>query len=146
MTANPSPIRLDPIDDQLEREALGHAMTGTPLPPWLTDAHFAAGWNARVFRAIRELEPDCTLPRVAAWIRDEPGATQTNAKVQDLALMVTEAGFAHRLGWSWPDFERLRELELQRRLLRTCAEVDAMVRAGKWDSEMAKGKLVEVFF
>ncbi len=146
MSPNPRPIRIDPVDDATEREALGHAMTGTPLPPWLTEAHFAAGWNARVFRAIRELEPDCSLPRVAAWIRDEPGAVQTNAKVQDLALMVTETGFAARQGWAGPDYDRLKELELQRRLLKVITECDAMVRAGRWDSEMAKGKLIEVFF
>jgi hypothetical protein len=148
-------VSIPPFNDELERQVLGQAMLLRPLPSWLAPEHFVAGWNATVLRTIRELEPDCSLPRVAARIRAERrnltlellGGKKSTS--EDLMHMAQEAAFAERMGWN-VDVEELRELADRRALLATLERVTVTVRRGDvpvaWALETARSELAKLCF
>lgn len=117
----------DPRDLELEENALGLAMLGYPLPDWLEESDFWATQHRYVFRLIEELGRDATLMSVAAAAREHGMEAGRKFKPNpvtsvQLAAMVESADHAMRMGWA-VEFERLRELRDQRRVL------DAMRRA-----------------
>ena len=107
-----------PRDLELEELALGTALLGYPLPEWLQETDFWATQHRRVFGAIEVLGKDANLATVNAYCRDVLTAPTGPLVVtsQELFAWFSAAEFHLRMGWPL-DYDRLRELAKQRRLV-----------------------------
>jgi replicative DNA helicase len=128
-----------PHDLQLERDVIGVALLGYPLPPWVSEHEFYAQQHRVVFRAVSELGEKACLPTVAALLRSQ-GRLYTRSHGPDrhsvayrllnsveLHEMMDSADHTMRMGWP-VEFERLRELARQRRLLEAMRRVAIKLR------------------
>jgi len=128
----------DLSDPELERNTLGAAMLGEPMPAWLAPAHFFNAPHARIYATVQAVGG--SLPLVAARLRED-GFLYTKAHGRDrhsrpgmlssvdLAQMCVEAKFARDYGWA-SDVELLRELAAQRKLVECMARVAIQLRGG----------------
>jgi hypothetical protein len=116
-----------PADYELEAEAIGVALLGYPLPPWLEPRDFHSGQLRAVFRAVEALGSEACLPSVNAYLRDVASGPFEPAAMSavELATIMQETDWSLRQGWV-VDFERLRELADQRALLEAMAKVAIM--------------------
>lgn len=126
-----------PRDLQLERETLGVALLGYPLPDWLEPRDFFASHHQLILRAIRDLGASASLPAVASLLREQ-GWLYTRAhgpdrhskpgmlSSVDLAVMLEDANHTLTMGWA-VEMERLRELADQRRILEACTRVQILL-------------------
>ena len=114
-----------PHDIALEREALGVALLGYPLPHWLNRGDFYCGAHPFIFEAVEALGAGANLATVNAYLRDVQSGPWDKpvASALELYAMFDEADHAMRMGWA-VDFPRLRELALQRRLLEAVRRVE----------------------
>jgi hypothetical protein len=129
-----------PHDLQLERDAIGVALLGYPLPPWVSEHDFHAQQHRTVFRAVSELGAGACLPTVAALLRSQ-GRLYTLAHGPDrhsvayrllssVELHEMMDGADHTMRMGWPvDFDRLRELARQRRLFEAMRRAAIKLRA-----------------
>jgi len=123
-------VHVPPWCPELEREVLGLILLGETIPDWVTAEHFFPAIHQRIFSTAREFARP-TLPLVAARLR-EGGLTQQfdstrQTSAADLAEMVMEATSALRFGWAI-EFDKLRELADQRRLLSCMQRVEIQLR------------------
>jgi len=115
-------------DDELERNILGAAMLGEPMPPWLAPTHFFAGQHGCIYEAVQSVGGN--VAHVNAWLRESsPKFGPPVARSHELAAMCLEAEHARRMGWSF-DFERLRELAKRRALVELFGRLVVQLRAG----------------
>jgi hypothetical protein len=143
----------DLSDPELERNTLGAAMLGEPMPTWLAPAHFFNAIHARIYATIQAVGG--SLPLVAARLRED-GFLYTAAHGRDrhsrpgmlssvdLAQMCVEAKFARDYGWA-SDVELLRELAAQRKLVERMTRVAIQLRGGAIRVGEAKSILQEAF-
>jgi hypothetical protein len=161
MNARIEPLRarplLPPHDLELEKNALGVALLGYPLPDWLEERDFWAGPHRFIFRHIRELGDKANLPTVAALIRDRQASGERYVvsggelirrdacflpevvTSVELYRLMEEANWAMQMGWA-VDFERLRELA-DRRALQEAAERALIVLDHGGTAEAARAEL-----
>lgn len=125
-------------DPELERNTLGAAMLGEPMPAWLELRHFFSALHGRIYATVLAVGGE--LPLVAARLRDEGWLyTATHGPDRhskpgmlssvDLAQMCIEAKFARDYGWA-NDVEQLRELWRQRQLVELMTREAIRLRAG----------------
>ncbi len=153
----PAPPPWQPADYELEQNALGVALFGYPLPPHLERADFFGGPHRLVFDAVQALGAGANLATVYAYLRDvlaapvqQPrygldvtGLRKTTGPVVtsvELVRWMDAADHAMRSGWA-VDFDRLRELRRQRKLLEVIAKIQIGFRLGGLDWSEAKGML-----
>lgn len=136
-----------PCDEPLEREALGVALLGYPLPDWMAPEHFFLAQHRLVFSAVQELGTGASLPSVAALLRDRGELFQKGLHGQDrhasarlssvdLFGMMNEAQHTMAMGWA-VEFEHLRELSDRRRLLEAARRA-VVVLEGDGTAEAAR--------
>jgi hypothetical protein len=144
-----------PRDQELEELALGVALLGYPLPDWLSRFDFT-GANALIFQAARELGGKASLPTVAALMRDQgtmfraglDGADRHSRPGMlsslDLVAMLEHADWVMSMGWA-VDFERLRELGKQRRLVECMQRAIIKLRHGAVETADVMREMEELF-
>jgi hypothetical protein len=142
-----------PNDFELERDALGVALLGYPLPDWLCRDDFYGPLHRAIFDAARELGSTASLPTIAALLREQgkllhlaPDRWSEPGRISSAELfeMMDAADHAMRMGWA-VDFPRLVELRRQRELLDAMARARIGLEHGALDwceaSEMLKGAM-----
>ena len=146
MNARIAPFALGqvpPWDAELERNTLGLAMLGRPMPPWLAPEHFFPTQHQRVYEAVQSVGGH--VAKVNTWLRESASKWKPPiAWAHELAEMCLEAEHAERMGWAF-EFERLRELARQRALLDTLARVAIRLRGGDLSHKEARRLLSEHF-
>ncbi len=144
-------IPLDPFalgqpsiwDQETERNALGLAMLGHPMPRWLTPEMFYPSQHIRIYEAV--LSVGGHVAKVNTWLRESADKyTPPIAWAHELAAMCLEAEHSERMGWI-VDFERLRELARQRALLETLQRVAIRLRGGDLSHKEARKVLADHF-
>lgn len=135
--------QVPPWDTELERNILGLAMLGRPMPTWLEPEMFYPSQHQRVYEAVQSVGGH--VAKVNAWLRDS--ATKFAPPIawaHELAAMCLEAEQADQMGWAC-DFEQLRELANQRALLETMARVAIRLRHGDLSHREARRVLSDHF-
>lgn len=128
---------------EVERNILGAAMLGEPMPTWLASHHFFPTQHQRIYEAVQSVGGN--VARVNAWLRDSsskwgaPVATSS-----ELAAMCLEARHALSMGWAL-EFDELRELWRQRELVTCMQRVAIRVRAGELSHREARAALSDHF-
>ncbi len=116
-------------DPELETNALGAAMLGEPMPPWLEPHHFFPTQHQSIYAAV--LTVGANPAHVNAWIRESsPPFSPPVAKSTDIAAICIEAKWALRMGWSL-QLERIRELWQARRLVECMTRQAILLRNGQ---------------
>lgn len=137
------------FDPELEREAIGAALLGLPWPPWLTVEHFAAGKHRIAARAVLALGKRAALHTVHASLREYGSVIQFADSIDsqphkwssvELVALLEGAQFTRDMGWE-VDYERLREMANQRRLLDAMSRVTIKLQHGAVDFEDAVKEL-----
>ncbi len=149
-----------PSDFELERDAIGLALLGYPLPDDLQRDDFFASQHRIVFDAIRELGNAANLATVYAYLRDvkaqpyhQPryerdatGLRRSGAPAMssvELFEMMDAADHAVTMGWA-VDFPRLTELRRRRELLAAMRRATVLLEHdGDWceAAEILKGAM-----
>ncbi len=144
-----------PRDIELEQLALGMALLGYPLPDWLSQECFT-GPHALIYKAARELGDKASLPTVAALMREQgtlfhaglDGADRHSRPGMlnsiDLVAMLDQADWMLRMGWT-VDYERLRELGRQRRLVECMRRALIKLRHEAVDTADVMREMEELF-
>lgn len=130
-------------DAELERNILGAAMLGEPMPAWLEPRHFFPTQHQRIYEAVQSVGGN--VARVNAWLRDSAKATgPLLVRSDELAAMVIEWRHARDFGWAL-DFEQLRELANRRALVEVMRRVEIELRAEVIGHREARARLSEHF-
>lgn len=122
-----------PVDPELERNAIGLALAGYKWPEWVTVEHFAGAKTRSAAEAV--LAAGFSLHQVNAWLRERGLTVQYGVtdgqrykwSASELVGLFQEAQHALDMGWL-VDFDRLKELSDQRRLLRAMERVEIRLR------------------
>lgn len=126
-------------DQELERNALGAAMLGWPMPAWLEPQHFFPTQHQRIYEAVQSVGGN--IAHVNAWLRESslkygpPVATPV-----ELAKMCLEWEHARDMGWEI-DWEALREFARLRALLTEMRRLEIEIRAGNVSHREARKRL-----
>lgn len=126
-------------DQELERNALGAAMLGWPMPDWLEPQHFFPTQHQRIFEAIRSVGGH--VMKVNVWLRESASKYGPPvASAAELSKMCDEWCFAQRMGWEI-DWDALRELANLRGLVTTMQRTTVEIRNGVISHSEARKRL-----
>lgn len=135
--------QVPPWDQELERNILGLAMLGRPMPAWLEPDMFYPSQHIRIYEAVQSVGGH--VAKVNAWLRDSADKFKPPiAWAHELAAMCLEAEQADQMGWD-PDFTQLRELARQRELIACMARVAIRLRHGDLSHKEARRVLSDHF-
>jgi hypothetical protein len=130
-------------EPELERNALGAAMLGEPMPPWLESRHFFPSQHQAIYEAVKSVGGH--VARVNTWLRESaPAYGPIAAGPVELAAMCEEYACARSLGWAF-EWAEIRELWRRRALVEACTRVVLKLRDGRLDHGQARGELAEHF-
>lgn len=130
-------------DAELERNILGAAMLGEPMPAWLEARHFFPNVHQRVYEAVQSVGGN--VAHVNAWLRDSaPAFGPLLVRSDELAAMCIEWRHARDFGWAL-DFDQLRELANRRALVEVMRRVEIELRAEAIGHREARARLSDHF-
>lgn len=130
-------------DPEVERNILGAAMLGEPMPAWLEPRHFFPTQHQRIYQAV--LDVGGHVGKVHEWLREQsPPFGPLLVRSDDLAAMVIEWRHARDFGWAL-DFEQLRELANRRALVEVMRRVEIELRAEAIGHREARVRLSDHF-
>ncbi len=116
-------------DSELERNILGAAMIGEPMPSTLEPRHFFPSQHQRIYEAVQSVGGN--VAKVNVWLRESSSKFGPPvAKAVELAEMCIEARWALDQGWAL-DFPKLLELHKRRALLECMTRQALLLRAGE---------------
>lgn len=130
-------------DPEAERNILGAAMLGEPMPAWLEPRHFFPTQHQRIYEAVQSVGGN--VAHVNAWLRESaPEFGPLLVKSDELAAMCIEWRHARDYGWAL-EFDRLRELANCRALVEVMRRVEIELRAEAIGHREARAKLSDHF-
>lgn len=130
-------------DQELERNILGAAMLGEPMPTWLEPRHFFPTQHQRIYDAVQAVGGH--VARVNVWLRESsPGLDPYLVRSDELAAMCLEWKHARDMGWAL-EFDKLRELANRRALVEVMRRVEIELRSEAIGHREARARLSEHF-